>query len=221
MNHTIAVTELLAMGCRASILPFVTSFLSGRQHRVRYADAISEYADISCGVPQGTKVGSIIFLCLVNSICLHIEERAKFVDDLSLARIISIINEMRFEPLQENLNLLSTECRDKDMEPNPIKCEALYSIPPKRPLVLPDLHLNGTPLPVVDECKLLGVYLNTSLNWNTHVDRIVKKASNSVFILLKAKKFQVAMSTLVTLYLWYVRTPLEYAAPVWHPGLSE
>ena len=107
------------------------------------------------------------------------------------------------------------------MEPNPIKCEALYSIPPKRPLVLPDLHLNGTPLPVVDECKLLGVYLNSGLNWNTHVEKIVNKASSSIFILIRAKKFQVAMSTLATLYMWYVRTTLEYAAPVWHPGLTE
>ena len=39
--------------------------------------------------------------------------------------------------------------------------------------------------------------------------------------MIKAKKFKFSFTTLVTLYSWYVRTALEYAAPVWHPGLTE
>ena len=211
------------MGCRASVVPFIASFLSGRRHRVRYIDAVSDYTDITCGVPQGTKAGGVIFLALVNSLCMEIERRAKYVDDLSLARIISILREINFAPLQNNLNLLSKQCKDKNMEPNPIKCEALYSNPTKRPLVLPDLHLDGTPLPVVHECKLLGVHLNSGLDWKTHTREIIKKANKSIFILIRAKKFGVCIETLMTLYEWYVRTPLEYAAPVWHPvpGLAE
>ena len=107
------------------------------------------------------------------------------------------------------------------MEANPIKCEAMYSMPTKRPLTLPDLQLNGTPLPVVQECKILGVHLNSELNWNTHIKNIIKKANKCIFILIKAKKFRFSLATLVTLYSWYVRTALEYAAPVWHPGLTE
>ena len=209
------------MGCRASVVPFIASFLSGRRHRVRYIDAVSDYTDITCGVPQGTKAGGVIFLALVNSLCMEIERRAKYVDDLSLARIISILREINFAPLQNNLNLLSKQCKDKNMEPNPIKCEALYSNPTKRPLVLPDLHLDGTPLPVVHECKLLGVHLNSGLDWKTHTREIIKKANKSIFILIRAKKFGVCIETLMTLYELYVRTPLEYAAPVWHPGLAE
>ena len=158
------------MGCRASIMPFVISFLTGRQHRVRYQDAITEYDDITCGVPQGTKAGGVVFLALVNSLCKEIERRAKYVDDLSLAQIISILHEIDFAPLQQNLDHLKFQCRDKNIEPNPIKCQAMYTITVKRPLTLPDLQIDGTPLPVVHECKLLGVHLNSGLNWNTHVD---------------------------------------------------
>ena len=56
--------------------------------------------------------------------------------------------------MQHDLDALSTDCGEKGMEMNPIKCEALYEISELRPFVLPDLHISGTPLPVVDEVKL-------------------------------------------------------------------
>ena len=99
----------------------------------------------------------------------------------------------------------------------------MYGIPPKRrrPLVLPDLTIDGTPLPVVHQCKLLGVHLNSKLDWSTHVAEITKKAGKCLFILIQARKFGFSHASLITLYQWYVRTALEYAAPVWHPGLTE
>ena len=149
VDHNVVIPELLSMGCRASILPFIADFLTGRQHRVGYIDAITDYADVTCGVPQGTKAGSVIFLALVNSLCLEIERRAKFVDDLSLAHLISILRDVNYAPMQENMENLSIQCNEKHMETNPIKTEVMYSMPPKRPVTLPDLKLNGTPLPVV------------------------------------------------------------------------
>ena len=108
------------------------------------------------------------------------------------------------------------------MEANPIKCQAMYSAPAKRrgPIVLPDLTIDGTPLPVVYQCKLLGVHMNSALNWNTHVSEIISKANRCIFILITAKKFRFNLKSMITLYIWYIRTSLEYAAPVWHPGLT-
>ena len=125
--------------------------------------------------------------------------------------------------MQGGLDTLSEDAEAKHMEANPLKCEALYVIPPqrKRPITLPDLQLNGTPLPVVTTCKLLGVHLNTHLNWNDHVIHMVKKATKCIFILHRAKKFNFSTRSLLTLYQWFVRTGLEYAAPVWHAGLTQ
>ena len=41
-----------------------------------------------------------------------------------------------------------------------------------------------------------------------------------MFILYRAKQFNFKRETLFTLYTWFVRTSLEYAAPVWHSGLT-
>ena len=161
----------------------------------------------------------MVFLCLVNSLWQEIITRAKFVDDLSAANIICTKNVIVF-PMQDDLDSLVEECTDKDMETNPVKSEAMYMCPVLRPLVFPDLHLNNTPLPVVSECKLLGVHITDNMNWNKHVTEITAKATRCIFILIHARKFQFSVRTLLILYIWYIRTTLEYASPVWHPGLT-
>ena len=62
--------------------------------------------------------------------------------------------------------------------------------------------------------------MNSQLNWNDHVDHMVKKARRSLFILYRARQFGFSVRTIYTLYIWFIRTGLEYAAPVWHSGLT-
>ena len=42
-----------------------------------------------------------------------------------------------------------------------------------------------------------------------------------MFIIIQAKKFGFSQKTMITLYQWFIRTSMEYAAPVWHPGLTQ
>ena len=108
------------------------------------------------------------------------------------------------------------------MDPNPVKCESLYPLLPKnRPITLPDLHLGDKPLPVVHQVKLLGINIDTSLSWGCHVEIIIKKASKSIYMLIRARKFHFTQRTMCTIYICYIRTVLEYAAQVWHAGLTQ
>ena len=210
VDHSVVIAELVNMGCRASILPFICSFLTGRRHRVRYRGAISEWASITCGVPQGTRIGPIVFMALVNRISSDVEFRAKFVDDLVLLHLFRICLKDHLPilyPQQANLDTLSEQCTERGMVANPAKCEVLYPLLPQRqPLVLPDLQLCGEPLPVVESVKLLRVHINSQLTWETHVNYVTTKASKSIFILLRARKFGFSRDSILTLYIWYVRT---------------
>ena len=205
VDHTTAVGDLISMGCRSSIVPFIIDFLSGREHRVRYGDATSTFVPITCGVPQGTVIGPVV-LCLVNSVCQAIARRAKFVDDLTLAHIIKLLHQALHFPQQQDLDALARECIKKLMETNPVKCEVMhahFAQPIKRqpwPLVLPDLTLNGEPLPVVDECKLLGIYINDRLDWTTHIQHLLTKASKCLFTIIQAKKFQFKLDSILKIY---------------------
>ena len=123
--------------------------------------------------------------------------------------------------MQNHLNELAEDSERVKVTTNPLKCEGMYINGVRRPLTYPDLQLNGTSLPLVHEVKLLGVFINDQLSWKTHVEHLVSKANKCIFILLRGKQFGFTIKTLQVLYQWYIRTGLEYAAPVWHSSLTK
>ena len=171
VDHTVAIRELFLLGCRPS-LPFIVNFLTGTKHRVHYNDVFSNWEDITCGVPQGTKLGPIIFLVIVNNVVRNSNIRAKFVDDLTVGEITDTIDTISFT-FQDNLDKVSDDCIYVKMSTNLLKCEVLmlFSCDKRsRTHVYPNFKLNNLTQPFVVERKLLGIYLNSFLTWNTHID---------------------------------------------------
>ena len=80
--------------------------------------------------------------------------------------------------------------------------------------------INNIDLQHVKVMKILGVYLQADLKWNTHIDSICNKSNQRLYLLRKLKYFRVPADDLVTVYTCYIRPILEYASPVWHPGLT-
>ena len=87
VNHTTVVEKLIQLEVNPAILPTICSFLTGRTQSVRYHGAISTPLRLTCGVPQGTKLGPILFLAMVNDAANDIQHRWKYVDDLSVVEI--------------------------------------------------------------------------------------------------------------------------------------
>ena len=85
VNITVALNKLLDMNVRRVISPWIGSFLSGRKQRVRVNGATSDWYDVTCGVPQGTKVGPVVFVAMVNTVAELQPNRWKFVDDITVA----------------------------------------------------------------------------------------------------------------------------------------
>ena len=63
--------------------------------------------------------------------------------------------------------------------------------------------------------KLLGVYLNEDLSWNTHIDYMFKKACKRLYSLRILKRGGVASLNILKFFLTIIRPILEYAVPVW------
>ena len=69
--------------------------------------------------------------------------------------------------------------------------------------------------------KLLGVHVNDKLTWDDHVAVICKRASQRLYFITLLKRAGVQHQDLIAIYCSLVRSILEYAAVVWHPGLTE
>ena len=96
VNHDILIKKLEIYGVRGIALNWFASYLSQRQQYVSFNDCNSNVGNISCGVPQGSILGPLLFLVYVNDMfrVSSILETVLFADDTSLFMSGSNINEM-------------------------------------------------------------------------------------------------------------------------------
>ena len=62
VNHDILLSKLERYGIRGKVLLLLKSYLSDRQQKVRIQNRTSEYKYVSCGVPQETILGPLLFI---------------------------------------------------------------------------------------------------------------------------------------------------------------
>ena len=108
-NHNILITKLSDMGVPAWLLKVVMAFLSNRKMKVRYKGKLSSTKDLPGGGPQGTLLGLLLFLVLINDAGFQgqlnnagelltsrrnlkkaNEIHLKYVDDLTLAEAVNL-----------------------------------------------------------------------------------------------------------------------------------
>jgi hypothetical protein len=87
--------------------------------------------------------------------------------------------------------------------------------------VIPPLTFNDTTLERVSAFKLLGLWIDDNLKWQTNTDYIIGKAVKRLFLLKILKKFGADKIDMERIYISAIRTTLEYGAHVWHGGLTK
>jgi len=78
------------------------------------------------------------------------------------------------------------------------------------------MSLNSNTLPVVNEVKNIGVFMDSNLTFHSHIDKIVARAFIRSNLILNCFVWP-DVSTLMRAFTVYVRPILEYASCVWVP----
>ena len=73
----------------------------------------------------------------------------------------------------------------------------------------------------VSAFKLLGLWIDDDLKWQTNTDYIIGKAVKRLFLLKFLKKFGADKIDMKRFYISAIRPTLEYGAQVWHGGLTK
>ena len=71
-----------------SLLRWVASFLQGRAQVTRVGASVSTPLYLNGGIPQGTKLGPVLFAVMVNDLVQSWNARIKFVDDLTVLEVV-------------------------------------------------------------------------------------------------------------------------------------
>ena len=101
VNHEILLMKLEHYGIRGTAQEWFKSYLSNRKQYVSINGSNSSYLNVTCGAPQGSVVGPLLFLIYSNDLPLALSKLPfyLFADDTniyyeaeSLARLQSVVN---------------------------------------------------------------------------------------------------------------------------------
>ena len=102
VDHRIILDKLKYYGLRGVANHWFASYLSNRRQFVSLFGTNSDYQTVTCGVPQGSVLGPLLFLLYINDMpkCSNILEFHLFADDTNL-----FLNSPNILNLETNLNV--------------------------------------------------------------------------------------------------------------------
>ena len=219
VSHSKLLTVLTSYGFNPEFLSWIQNFLSDRSQSVKLNNTYSSFLPILSGVPQGSVLGPLLFVIFINDICLHLNSKhnikiALFADD---AKFISTDT----EELQHCLNTFCDTIQNYQLKLAPMKSFVLR-IGKRATLNTDDTNffMESSPLLYQDYAKDLGIFFQSDLKWERHVNFISRQASITSYQILKSFRSK-NIWTLLSLYKCYIRPRLEYNTEIWSPYLKK
>ena len=170
---------------KRTILTLLKSYLTNRNQKCQIQNSFSSERLITCDVPQGSILGSLLSLLYINDSpqCLKKTKPCLFADDTNItasgdsmqdvqAAVNSDLENLRkwFVANRLSLNVAKTEFIL--IGSKPMLEKTFYSHP--------NVHIQNKQIKQVYECKTLGVTIDQHLSRKSNTENISKKISSWV-----------------------------------------
>ena len=190
IDHTILLKKLYAYEIRGKAHTWLTSYLTGRTQYVVYDGNKSSTLSMTCGVPQGSILGPLLFIIYVNDIC----NVSDFLFKILYADDICVVSQGH--NLEDLLDTLNTElsslnewllCNKLTLNANKFYYMVFHRARIK--LTNIDMGINRSKLQRVKCVKYLGIMVDQKLKWIDHIAHVKHKVAHGLGIINKAKPF--------------------------------
>ena len=164
--HNGLIAKLSQIGVDGLLLDLFKSYLSDRKQCVIVDGEKSTLVEVKAGVPQGSRLGPLLFIIYINDIINDLESEIMiFADDTTLLASGSDPAETSAQ-LNRDLEKIASWAQTWKVTFNASKSKDMI-FSNKNLNNSPPLIFNGQYIDRVNTHKHLGVYLQSNLHWST------------------------------------------------------
>ena len=217
LDHGLLVNKLCCYGFDSHSIDWFRSYLANRKYCVYFNGGYSEMKDLSCGVPQGSCLGPLLFSIFTNDLPLILNRAsiAMYADDSTIHSASFIAGDLE-NVLNEELLLIKRWVNTNKLVLNLDKTKSIVLWDRRAKGVEPKLQLklDDKTIEQVTEVKLLGVMIDCRMNWTTQINVILKKMGRGIAAIKHCRQYlpgylvKQLMETLVL-------SQLDYCTVIW------
>ena len=158
--------------------------MSNRSQRYCVNSELFEAVELTCGVPQGSNLGPLLFLIYINDLpnCLETATPIMFADDTNITIAAKSIPELQLIINSELKNLHQWLITNR-LSLNDAKTEFMIVGSRQRLLVHNEhisIEMDEKPIKRVNEAKSLREQIDENLTWTRNVENISKKIPSAI-----------------------------------------
>ena len=211
--HSKLLFKLSQYGINGSSLEWLKCFLSNRIQHVKINNSLSPPANVISGVPQGSVLGPVLFLCFSADLKFVVQncEISIYADDTKLFKRIENVTDCCY--LQQDLDAVSNWATRWQLRLNPDKTKRLTIGKIRYDY---DYTLNNMVIETVDSICDLGAIIQSNLKYTKHCSNVIKKAHFAIRNMFNTFRNH-DCNFYVMLYTCYIRPILESSPQVWSP----
>ena len=215
LPHDLLMLKLEAYGLSENSLKLLKSYLENRRQRIKIGNNYSEWDTLIKGVPQGSILVPVLFNVFINDIFHFVQDSTiyNYADDNTLSYSDTNINTVVKTLENDSINLIDWFSKNL-MKANPDKFQAI-AIGPNTNKHNLSFDLKGNKITCEENVKLLGITVDSHLNFDKHISEIFKKASQQLNILKRIGNYLNRLGRL-TIYYSFILSNFNYCPVTWH-----
>lgn len=220
VQHNILIKKLRKLGIRGNAGDVIESYLNNRMQQIKINNGVySNKEIITSGVPQGSALGSTLFILYTNDMDDYVGKKGllKYADDTAISNKGKKINQV-LSNLRERIKRIEEWLDNNGIVLNKKKSELLISMSERNPernkLNDYEMIIKGEIIKPSKTVKYLGVLIDFLGNWNEQVEEVLNKLRTSIYLATNVSK-KVNFWNKKTIYHALIESILSYAIGIW------
>ena len=225
--HKLLLKILSQMNIKGSALKWFQSYLTNRQQYVEIQTlenntlfkTQSKLRKIHNGVPQGSILGPILFICYISqfsksilnvpqhNLCLYADDANVKISAESQTKLLDIVRTI-MSNIKKYLN-------DQKLELNLKKTKFIhFRTKQSRRKFDQNISFEQSVLEPVEVTKFLGLLVDGNLTWDAHIDYIQNKINSGLYALRKMS-YYCSQTSLKMIYFAFIHSHISYGVSLY------